>query len=298
MKKTVGIIGLGNMGSNMAKNLLNAGVELYVYDVRQEAIDALVAIGANGTASLKELGEKSDIVFVMVLNYMQARSVTIAEDGCVSGMKKGSILIVTSTIAPSEIQEIAAAAEKYGVRTIDSPVSGGVKGSAAGTMTMMIACDDDTYNDAIETIKIVGSNATRVGDKIGVGQIVKAANQLLVSVHVTAMAEAMVMATAAGADPEVVADIIKRSVGNSYMFEEKVPLILNRDFANRGALDIQIKDMDICMKTAKEHNVPMLTAAASREVYIWANGLGYGREDLCAVVKALEQVAGVIVKGK
>ena len=298
MVKTVGIIGLGNMGSNMARNLLKAGVELYVYDIRREAIDTLVALGANGTDSMEELGEKSDLVFVMVLNYSQARNVTIGESGCVRGMKKDSVLIVTSTVAPSEIQEIAAEADKYGVRTIDSPVSGGVKGSAAGTMTMMIACDDATYNDAIEIIKIVGSNATRVGDKIGVGQVVKAANQLLVSVHVTAMAEAMVMATAAGADPEIVADIIKRSVGNSYMFEEKIPLILNRDFANRGALDIQIKDMDICMKTAKEYNVPMLTAAASREVYIWANGLGYGREDLCAVVKVLEQVAGVEVRGK
>ena len=296
MGKKIGIIGLGNMGKNMAKNLLNGGYDLTVYDVRQEPIDEMVALGAKEAKNLPELGKVCDVIFCMVLNFAQVQAVTVSENGVISGMRSGSVLIITSTIAPAEVKSVAEYSMKTGVRVIDAPVSGGVKGSSAGTMTMMVACDDETWQECEGVLKCVGSNATKVGNQVGIGQVIKAANQLLVSVHIAAMAEAMVMATAAGADPVITAEIIKKSVGNSYMFEEKIPQILGRDFVNRGALDIQIKDLNICLKTGNEFNVPLPTAAASREMYILANGLGYGREDLCAIIKPLEQAAGIEVK--
>jgi 3-hydroxyisobutyrate dehydrogenase-like beta-hydroxyacid dehydrogenase len=297
MKKSVGVVGLGNMGTRMAKNLIKAHYPVTVYDIRPEPMDELKALGADVVETPKELGAKSDVVFVMVLNYSQVEACTLDSDhGLLYGMKPGSILVVTSTIAPSEIKKVAAVAALRKVNVLDSPVSGGVSGAEKGTLTMMVAGDDAVYESCKEIFATVGSNTRRVGKEIGLGQVVKAANQLLVSVHVVAMAEAMVLATKAGADPEVVFDVIKRSVGNSYLFEEKMPTILERNFSRRGALDIQIKDLDICLTMGREMNVPLLTSAISREVFLWANGMGLGSEDISAIIKVFEKAAGVEVR--
>ena len=184
------------------------------------------------------------------------------------------------------------------MHTIDAPVSGGAGRAADGTLVIMASCRDDVYEQCKEVLLAVGSDTVKVGDKIGVGQVVKAANQLMVTVHLVAMAEAMVLGTKAGADPEILADVIKRSAGSSWMFENKIDTILEGDFSTRGALDIQIKDIDVCLKTGGEINVPLYTAAASREVFLWANGLGYGREDASSIIKVYEKVAGVEVRKK
>ncbi len=294
--KKIGFIGLGNMGKSMARNLLKGGYEVTVFDIRAEAIEELKKEGAKGASSLSEVGSDADTVFVMVLNVKQVEAVTLGENGAISGMKPGSTLIVTSTIAPSEIQKIADIASEKGIDTIDSPVSGGTGRAADGSLVMMVSCEDSVYEKCKDALLTVGSNTIRVGKKIGMGQTVKAANQLLVSIHVVATAEAMVLATKAGVDPELLFEVIKKSVGTSFMFEQKVPLILARDFRNRGALDIQIKDLDICLKMGRELDVPLYLSALSRELFIMAEGKGYGREDLCAVTKLLEEVAHVEVK--
>ncbi|MGE4284505.1 MAG: NAD(P)-dependent oxidoreductase [Clostridia bacterium] len=298
MKKKVGVIGLGNMGKSMAKNLLKAGFELTVFDVRPEPIEEMKGLGAYGALSLKEVGERSDIVFVMVLNFPQVESCTVSENGVLTGMKPGSTLIVTSTIAPSEIKQVAEVAATKGVNTIDSPVSGGTVRAGDGSLVMMVGAPDDVYEDCKEALFAVGSNTIRVGKEIGHGQVVKAANQLLVSVHLVAMAEAMVLGTKAGIDPEIIYEVLKKGVATSAMFESRVPLILERDFKNRGALDIQIKDLNICLTLAKELNVPIFTSAVSREVFLMANGAGYGREDIGAIIKVYEQAAGIEVSKK
>jgi 3-hydroxyisobutyrate dehydrogenase len=255
-------------------------------------------LGAYGASSLKEVGERSDIVFVMVLNFPQVESCTTAENGVLSGMKLGSTLIVTSTIAPSEIKQIAQEAAAKGVNTLDAPVSGGAGGAAAGSLVLMVSGPDEVFEECKEALLAVGSNTMKVGNEIGVGQVVKAANQLLVTVHFVAMSEAMVLGTKAGADPEILYEVIRKSAGNSWLFENKMPTILEGDFGTRGALDIQIKDIDICLKTGKEFNVPLYTSAACREVFIWANAMGFGRDDASSVIKMFEKVAGVEVRKK
>jgi len=295
-KKRIGIIGLGSMGKSMARNLLEAGFELTVYDIRPEPIAELVNLGAKSAERPREVGEGSDIVFVMVLNFEQVESCTAGPDGVLSGMKTGSTLIVTSTIAPSEIKRISEVAAERGINTLDAPVSGGANGAAAGTLVIMVGGDELVFEECKEALMAVGSNTRKVGDAIGIGQVVKAANQLMVTVHLVAMAEAMVLGTKAGADPVVLAEVIQKSAGNSWMFEQKIESVLDGDFSTRGALDIQIKDIDICLRTGRELNVPLYTSAASREVFLWANGLGFGREDASAVIKGFEQVAGVEVR--
>lgn len=292
----VGLIGLGNMGKNMARNLVKGGFDLTVYDVREEPVKEMMEQGAKGAGSLEELGQACDMIFVMVMNFPQVQSCVLGDGGVLNYMKEDSTLIVTSTIAPTEIIQVAEAAAKKGIHVIDSPVSGGVKGAASGTLMMMVAAEDKIYERCKDAIKAVGSKATKVGDKIGMGQTVKAANQLLVSVHSVAMAEAMTLAVAAGADPQITYDIITQSAGNSTMFEDKVPYIMDRDFQARGALEVQLKDLEICLKTGKDYNVPLPTTAASREIFIHAKGMGLAREDLCSLVKVFEQASNVTVE--
>lgn len=294
----VGIIGLGNMGKNMAQNLIKGGFDLMVYDVRRDPIEEMIELGAKGATSLEELGNFCDMVFVMVMNYIQVQSCVMGDTGVLNYMKPESTLIVTSTIAPTEIIEVAEFAKTKGVKVIDSPVSGGVKGASQGTLMMMVAAEDAVYTKCEKAIKTVGSKATKVGSKIGMGQTVKAANQLLVTVHSVAMAEAMTMAVAAGADPQITYEIISQSAGNSAMYEDKVPQILNRDFKARGALEVQLKDTEICLKTGKDYNVPLPTTAAAREVFIHAKGMGHAKDDLCSLIKVFEQAAGIVVEQK
>jgi len=297
MKRNVGVVGLGNMGKLMAKNLIKADYPVTVYDIRPETAEELRALGATVAANPKEVGARSDIVFVMVLDFPQVTACTLnSETGLINGMKTGSILIVTSTIAPSQIKKVAEVAADRGINVLDSPVSGGVLGAEKGTLTMMVAGEDAVFESCKDVLMAVGSNARKVGNEIGVGQVVKAANQLLVSVIMVAIAEAMVLGTKAGADPKVLFDVIKRSVGNSYLFEEKMPTILQGNFSRRGALDIQIKDLEICLSMGKEMNVPLYTSAISREVFLWANAIGLGSEDISAIVKVFEKVAGVEVR--
>lgn len=293
--KKIGFVGLGNMGMNMANNLLSKGFEIKVFDIRRQAIDAMVAKGAVGAASLRDAGADCDIVFVMVLNFPQIQSVVFGNDGVVSGMKPGSTLIVTSTIAPSETRQVAEYAAKRGVRMLDAPVSGGVNGAAGGTLVLMVAGEDGVFEECRDALFAVGSNTVKVGREIGMGQTVKAVNQLLVSVNMAAVGEALVLAQKSGIDPELLVDIISKSVGSSYVFNLKAHQILDRDFEKRGALNIHIKDLDICLKIGRELNVPLFLSGISRELFITANGMGYGNEDYCAITKVYENAAGVQV---
>lgn len=296
--KRIGVVGLGNMGQFMVKNLLKKGYEVTVFDVRKEAIDAAAANGAKPASSLKDLGSKSDVVFVMVLNAAQVRSVTMGPDGLIEGMKKGGTVIVTSTIAQAETAAVAQYGAERGINFIDSPVSGGVIGAEKGTLVMMAACPDAVFEDCKDVLLTVGSNTYHVGKEAGMGQTVKAAVQLLVSIHVAATGEAMVMSQKAGVDPEMLTEIVSKSVGTSYQFELKAPAIMQRDFTTKGALDIQIKDLDICLKMGRDLGVPLYLSSICRELYITAESMGYGREDLCAVAKVYENVAKCVVEKK
>jgi 3-hydroxyisobutyrate dehydrogenase-like beta-hydroxyacid dehydrogenase len=286
--KKIGFIGLGNMGKLMTSNLLQAGFEVTVYDIRKEETEKMAAKGAKTASSLKELGERSDIVFVMVLNFKQAQSVTMGAEGVIGGMKKGSVLIVTSTIAPSETLAISECAAERGIEMLDAPVSGGMGGAAERTLVIMAAGKQNVFDQCKDVLLTIGKNTVFVGGKIGMGQTVKAVIQLLVSVHTAVTGEALVLAQKAGIDMDLLLEVISKSAGASFMFNQKGSKILDRDWETKGALDIQIKDLDICMKMSRELDVPLFFSSLARDLFIMAEGMGHGREDLCAVAKVYE----------
>ncbi len=176
----VGLIGIGDMGSGMAANILKNGHELVVYDLRPEQLEPFVEQGAYAAKNLEEVGECSDFVFVMVMNGDQIKA--ILNGGLLDSMKPGSTFICTATILRSELIEVAQSLEEKGIRVIDAPVSGGAPGASAGTLTMMVAAQRDVFEEAREGLDAVGENIYHVGEEIGAGQTVKACLAVLTGV--------------------------------------------------------------------------------------------------------------------
>lgn len=289
--KKIGFIGLGNMGKLMSVCLLRKGYETTVYDIVPAAVEELKAKGAKGAATPAEVGVDADMVFIMVRHFKQAEQVCYGEKGVLQAMRPGSILVINSTVAPSDVRSLGEYASKYGVDVIDAPVSGSMEKAADGSLVLMTACTDEVFERAKDVLYTVGSNMVRVGTQLGMGQTVKAANQLLASVHTVACAEAMVLAQKAGINPEVLHEILSKSVGRSFVFETKAVQLMDRDFATRGALDLNVKDLGICLEMGKELGVPLYVSAIAREVFATAQAKGYGKEDFCAVAKIYEEVA-------
>jgi 3-hydroxyisobutyrate dehydrogenase-like beta-hydroxyacid dehydrogenase len=291
----VGLIGLGAMGLHMARNILKAGHGLTVYDIRREAMEEAERAGAMTAASSKDVGAKSGIVILMLQNYMQCETCMLGEDGLLAGMKDG-VVIVTSTISPDEMKKIATVGGANGIEFLDSPVSGGTKGAADGSLTLMTAGEDKVYQECLPVLKCLGSNLVKVGSEIGQGQAMKAVNQLLVGVHMVAMAEAMVLSAKCGLDPELVYEVVKNSAGNSRIFENRALGVINRDFSTRSTLGIQFKDTDISVRTADSVKAPVFLAPICRELFKIAEAKGVSWEDSSAVVKLYEDMADIKVE--
>jgi 3-hydroxyisobutyrate dehydrogenase len=293
MKSPVGVIGLGSMGSGIARNLVKAGFEVWVYDVRPEPIQKLVAEGAHAAISPQDLGAKSTFVFTVLLNYSQIQDAVLNAGGVLAGMQPGTTLSFCSTISPAEVRSAGDAAAARGVRFLDSPMSGGVRGAQSGSLTLMIGGDPQVFEAARPVLQAVAKNLYFCGKNLGDGQTVKMINQLLVTVGFIATAEAVVLAEKSGLDLSLVHEAIKNSAGDSWVWRDKLPLIIARDFATRGALDIQIKDMNVVLETSQRLGVPLLLGALAHQVNLIAQSKGLGREDASAVVKLVEEWASL-----
>lgn len=294
----IGFVGLGNMGYHMVKNLIKNGFEVYTYDVFPEAIKRTEEIGAHGVKSLKELGETADVVQIMVMNYQQVMSVVSGEDGLLGAMKEGSILSVSSTISPAETRSVAEMAADKGIRYADCPVSGGKTGAINGELTIMAACEDAVFDQLKDMFLAMGKNATyHVSTIIGNGQVMKSINQVMISTGMAIAAEAVTYAVKSGLKPEDIYEVIGKCTGCSDVFRDKLPLIMNRDFAVRGQIDIFIKDLSIALDIGKEVKSPMFMSALTKQIFTWASSCGYGDQDLGALICAYEDCAKVTVEG-
>ena len=294
----VGFVGLGNMGYNMVKNLLKNGFEVYTYDVFQEAVDRTTQIGAKGTASLKELGEQADVVQVMVMNYDQVKSVVLAEDGLVSFMHPGSVLIVSSTVSPEQTREVAEAVAGKGIAYVDCPVSGGKTGAIEGTLIMMAACETAVFDRIHPMLLSMVSNTYHVSEMIGNGQVMKSINQVMIATGMAVVSEAVTMAVKSGLKPEQIYEVISKCTGCNDVFRDKLPLIMKRDFTPRGPVDIFIKDLSIALDIGKEVKSPMFVSALVKQIFTWSSACGYGQDDLGALICSYEDCAKVTVKGE
>lgn len=293
--KKLGFIGLGAMGRQIAAHLIAAGYPLVVYDVRPEAVDELTQLGAIGANNPREIGEQAQTVLLMVNTFSQYEQCLLGKEGLLSGLSKG-VVVILSTIAQEEIKKVAAWCKDCGVEMLDSPVSGGTKGAAEGTLTIMAAGKDEVFQDSLPIFNAFGTKVFKVGEQIGQGQAVKAVNQLLVGVHMVAMAEAMVLGAKSGVDPEMIFDVVKNSAGTSRIFESRVPTVINRDFSTRSTLSIQLKDIDISVRAADSVKAPAFLSIVCRELFKLAGAKFDDTEDSSAIVKLYEELGEVRVE--
>ena len=295
MAQQVGFIGLGAMGAAMARNLVKAGFAVRGYDVRPEAVAQLAADGGEAAATPAAAAAGADLLIVIVFTAAQAEQVLFGEDGAVPALPAGATVAMNTTMAPGQSQALEARLAETGHRMIDAPVTGGVMGAEAGTLTFIASGSGEAMAAAAAAFEVMGAKVAHCGDRAGLGSTVKMINQMLCGVQVAITAEGIALAARAGADPNVVFDVIRSGAANSFVWENRVPTIIAGDYTPRGVVEIFTKDLDIVLQAGKALSFPLPLTAAALQQFLAAESLGHGREDDSAVVKIYEQLGGVDV---
>ena len=293
---TVGLIGLGAMGSGMAQSLRRAGHTVHVFDVRREAAEAFAKDGGVACASLAELGAACDVVISVVVNAAQTEAVLFGDQGCASHMKPGSVFVMCSTVDPNWSVALEARLEGMGLRYIDAPISGGAAKAASGQMTMMTAGKPEAYAVAEPFLNAMAGKVYKLGDKAGAGSKVKIINQLLAGVHIAAAAEAMALGLREGVNAEALYEVITNSAGNSWMFENRMAHVLASDYTPLSAVDIFVKDLGIVLDVARASKFPLPLSSTAHQMFMQASTAGFAKEDDSAVIKIFPGIE--LPKGK
>lgn len=294
--KKVGVIGLGDMGGGIAANCIKAGFETYGFDLSADRLAKFEGLGGKPAASARQAGENADAVFVMVLNGNQAKAAILGEDGLIHGMKPGSTLILSATIKPMEAVEIETGLAGSGITMIDTPVSGGRPGAEGGTLTMMAAAPKSVFDDNRDVLEAVGKNIFHVGEKIGMGQTLKACLQGLMGSIFSATFEAAVLAKKSGLDMEAFAEVAAASAASNPLTNNSLQFIMDRAFVDTGShIGTMFKDLTVTMDHARDMGVPMFMASAATQMF-QAGITRHPGEDNWTVTKILEEIVGVEVK--
>jgi len=296
MKEKIGFIGLGAMGVPMSQRLLEADYPLAVYDIRKEAVEAIVKKGAKGAASSKEVAEQCGKVITIVPNSDAVEQVVFGADGLLEGMKAGSILIEMTSAYPPSTLKVNQALAARGANMIDAPVSGGVVGAVAGTLSVMVGGDEKIFESCRPILSVLGKNLFYIG-KTGFGHALKAINNFLSATTLAATSEAIILASRMGISPQRAVEVLQVSTGRSYATELKIPkFVLPRTFNSGFTLELMHKDLNTVTRMAREYKVPMLLANLVQELYGYSLAHGDKKTDHTAIFSSLEDLAGTKVK--
>jgi len=290
--KRVGMVGLGNMGMGMAKNLLAAGFSVTGIDLRPERGEMLAELGGVAAISLADLAG-ADVVFIMVMSGAQVMDVV---GGLKDSLSPGATIIISATIQPAEARAVEAALAGSGLNLIDSPVSGGQFGAEAGTLTLMVAADQAVFDYNRDALDAVGGQVFHVGESIGMGQTVKAALQALIGVSFVGIFESLALGAAAGIKGETLYEVFSSThVANTPFFKNCAGLIMQRKFEDSGShIATMQKDMGISMSLAHEKGIPLFATSAAYELFL-AGISRFPEGDNWAIVKLLEEFSGTEV---
>ncbi len=294
LTEKLGFIGLGIMGMGMARNLLKAGFDVTVWNRTAAKMDTLAAEGAATAATPAELAARCDVIFVCVSDTPDVEAVVLGENGVIHGAKSGSLVVDHSTISPVVTREIAAKLNANGVQMLDAPISGGSEGATKGTLSIMIGGDAAQVERAIPYLRAMGKTITHVGGQ-GDGQMVKLVNQVLVVGNALAMSEALVFAQAGGLDLEKTFNAVANGAAGSWMFSNRAPQILNRDWRPGFTIDLQQKDLRLVKEAADDLAVPIFATNIVFDMYRTLQKAGLGSDGNHALIKALERLANVTV---
>jgi 2-hydroxy-3-oxopropionate reductase len=290
----IGFVGLGIMGKPMARNLLKAGHDLFVYDIAAQAVAALVADGAQRCSSANDAASHAGITITMLPDGPDVEAAVLGPGGVLEGAKPGSIVVDMSSISPIVAQKVGAACAERGVEFLDAPVSGGEPKAIDGTLAIMVGGKQETFDTVLPLFRSMGSTATLTGT-VGAGNVTKLANQIMVACNIAAMGEALVLATKAGLDPDVVFQAVKGGLAGSTVLNAKAPMVIGRNFKPGFRIRLHQKDLRNALLAAESLKVSLPFTGMVQQILISLMNQGKGDLDHSAIVNFLEDMAGIEV---
>jgi len=267
MAEKVGFVGLGIMGWPMARNLMEAGYELVLYNrTRSKAEELAREGGAEVTGSPKEVARRSEITFTMLPGPPEVEEIVAGEDGLLEGAREGSLIVDTSTSSPVLARELARTARERGVGMLDAPVSGGDVGAIEGTLSIMVGGEEQDFERARPLFEVMGGTVTHVGPS-GAGQVVKACNQIVVALTIEAVSEALVLGSKGGVAPEKILEVLSGGLAANKVMEVKREKFLERDFEPGGKVEFHRKDLRIALEAGREYGVVLPVTALVYQMF-------------------------------
>ena len=293
--KDIGIVGLGDMGSGMAGNLLRAGFNVHGFDRAPARLEWLEREGGHPAENAASVGERSEAAFVMVLNGEQARDAALGPTGLAQGMQSGGIVLLSATVRPTEAVAIAADLGKLGFILVDSPVSGGKHGADAGKLNLYPAGDPDAIERVRPVLEAISKQIVVTGTKPGQGQVAKAALQALIGGVFAGLFEAAVFGAKAGITGATLERVFTNSDASSPLVTNAIQRVVDREFVGTGSnIATMYKDLCIVMDMAREVGAPLFCVAQAYELF-QAGITRFSGEDNWCVTKVLESLAGTSV---
>jgi 3-hydroxyisobutyrate dehydrogenase len=297
--RTIAVLGLGAMGYGMAASLRRGGFAVAGFDVRPDVTRRFAGETAGvAPASARAAVAGADAVVVVVVNADQTEALLFGAEGAAPAMKRGAVILSCATMAPERARALAAAATANGLDYLDCPISGGAQRAAQGALTVLASGSPAAMAKAEPVLQAMAATVYRLGDEAGIGAAFKMVNQLLAGVHIAAASEAMVFARRLGLDLRKVYEVITASAGNSWMFENRMPHVLDGDYAPRSAVDIFTKDLGIVSDMARGAKFPTPVASAALQMFLMTAAAGMGRDDDASVARLYASVAGLELPGK
>ena len=292
------VIGLGSMGFGMAQSLLRAGFKVAGYDPASGVADRLAVAGGRAAANPADAARGAEVVVAVVVNADQTEAVLFGADRCADAMAPDGVFVSCATMAPERARTLAKRLEATGRHYLDAPMSGGAARAADGSLTMLASGTEAAFARAEPALAAMTGTLYRLGDAAGQGAAFKMVNQLLAGVHIAAACEAMAFAKREGLDLARVFDVITKSAGNSWMFENRVPHILAGDYAPKSAVEIFVKDLGIVVDMARASRFPVPVAGAALQMFLMTAAAGMGRDDDASVARLYAKVAGLDLPGQ
>jgi len=296
-RERIGFIGLGIMGKPMARNLIKAGYSLTVHNRSRGAVDELVREGAKDGRTPRGVAEESDMIITMLPDSPDVQQVVTGPSGVLEGLRKGAVLVDMSTISPMVTQDLAKAVRSKGAEMLDAPVSGGEKGAAEATLSIMVGGPEEIFARVKPVFEVMGKNIVHIG-ATGAGQVTKACNQIVVALTIQAVSEALVLASKAGVDPGKVRQALLGGFAQSRILDVHGQRMLERNFKPGFRVRLHQKDLNIGLSTGKNLGVPLPATAVVQEAFTALQGLGRGDLDHSSLVTVIEDLANTQVKAR
>ena len=289
----VTVIGLGSIGMGIATSLVRDGHAVVGVDIMAARRPELEQLGGHFEDRIRQACSDAEVVISVVVDAAQTEAVVFGEDGAAHSMPPDTVLVSCATLPPEITREFARRLKVTGHHYLDAPTSGGPAKARSGEMTIMASGSSTAFERAGPVLESMASKVYRLSDEPGVGSAMKLVNQHLAGVHIAVACEAMALAIRLGLDPRQVYDVISNAAGSSWMFENRVPHILDGDYAPKSATSIFTKDLGIVLDTARSNQFPVPMASTGLQMFEMAAAAGMQGDDDTSIIRVFAQLAGI-----